>query len=93
VVLTTTDVIGFDARTGKQLWSTPHEGTVLADPVILRGLVVVPVGKGLLLLDRRTGKKVRYFTRGSGATATPAVLGKRVYLLSNAGELLAVDMK
>ncbi|MGA8893104.1 MAG: PQQ-binding-like beta-propeller repeat protein [Anaeromyxobacteraceae bacterium] len=93
VVVTTTDVIGFDARTGKQLWSTPHEGSVLADPAIIRGLVVVPVGKGLLLLDRRTGKKVRFFTRGSGATGTPAVLGKRVYLLSNAGELLAVDMR
>jgi len=93
VVVTTRDVLGFDARTGKDLWSIAHEGGPLADPVIARGLVLVPTGKGLLLLDRRSGKKVRFFTRGSGATGTPAILGKRVYLLSNAGELIAVDLQ
>ena len=93
VVVTTRDVLGFDARTGKDLWSIAHEGGPLADPVIARGLVLVPTGKGLLLLDRRSGKKVRFFTRGSGATASPAILGKRVYVLSNAGELIAVDLQ
>jgi len=87
------DVLGFDARTGKQIWSVAHEGSPLADPVIAKGLVIVPVGKGLLLLDRRSGRKVRFFTRGSGATGSPAILGKRVYLLSNAGELIAVDLQ
>ncbi|HET8732304.1 MAG TPA: PQQ-binding-like beta-propeller repeat protein [Anaeromyxobacteraceae bacterium] len=93
VVVTTKEVLGFDARTGKQLWSHVHEGSPLADPVVVKGLVLVPIGKGLLVLDRRTGKKLRFFTRGSGATGSPAVLGKRLYLLSNAGELIAVDLK
>ncbi len=93
VVVTTSDVLGFDARTGKQLWTTPLEGSPLADPVIVKGLILVPNGRGLLVLDRRSGKKLRFFTRGSGATASPAVQGKRVYLLSNAGELLAVDLR
>jgi outer membrane protein assembly factor BamB len=93
VVVTTSEVVAFDARTGKQLWATPHDGTPLAAPVVVKGLVVVPNGKGLLLLDRRTGRKVRFFTRGSGATGSPAVLGKRMYLLSNAGELIAVDLQ
>jgi outer membrane protein assembly factor BamB len=93
VVVTTKDVMGFDARSGKELWSTPHEGSPLADPVVTRGLVLVPIGKGLLVLDRKTGKKLRFFTRGSGATGTPALLGKRLYLLSNAGELIAVDLR
>jgi outer membrane protein assembly factor BamB len=93
VVVTTTEVVGFDARSGKQLWATPLDGMPLADPVIVKGLVLVPNGKGLLVLDRRTGKKVRFFTRGSGATGSPAVLGKRLYLLSNAGELIAVDLR
>ena len=78
---------------GSQLWTIAHEGAPLADPVIAKGLVIVPIGKGLLLLDRKTGRKVRFFTRGSGATGTPAILGKRVYLLSNAGELIAVDLR
>jgi len=93
VVVTTTEVVGFDARTGKQLWNTPHEGAPLADPVVAKGLVLVPIGRGLLILDRKTGRKVRFFTRGSGATGSPAVLGNRLYLLSNAGELIAVDLR
>jgi outer membrane protein assembly factor BamB len=94
VVVTTSTVVGLDARSGKQLWETPLEGgSPLADPVIVKGMILVPNGKGLLILDRRTGKKVRFFTRGSGATGSPAVLGKRLYLLSNAGELIAVDLR
>ncbi len=93
VVVSTTDVVGLDARNGKQLWSTPLEGTPLADPLFIQGLIVVPNGKGLLLLDRRNGKKLRFITRGTGATGTPAALGKRVYVLSNAGELVAVDIR
>ncbi len=93
VVVTTREVLGFDTRTGKQLWVTPHDGSPLADPLVTRGLVLVPIGKGLLLLDRRNGKKVRFFTRGSGATGSPAMLGRRLYVLSNAGELIAVDLK
>jgi len=93
VVVTTSDVVGFDARTGKQLWSTPLDGAPLANPVVVKGLILVPNGKGLLVLDRKSGKKLRFFTRGSGATGSPAVLGKRVYLLSNAAELIAVDIR
>ena len=93
VVVTTRDVLGFDARTGGQIWSFTHEGAPLANPVIARGLVLVPIGKGLLALDRRSGRKLRFFTRGSGATGTPALLGNRLYVLSNAGELVAVDLR
>jgi outer membrane protein assembly factor BamB len=93
VVVTTSDVLGFDARSGKQMWTTPHDGMPLADPVIAQGLVLVPTGKGLLVLDRKNGRKLRFFTRGSGATGSPALLGKRLYLLSNAGELIAVDLR
>lgn len=93
VVVTTRDVLGLDARTGTQVWSFTHEGAPLADPLIARGLVLVPIGKGLLVLDRKTGRKLRFFTRGSGATGTPALLGRRLYVLSNAGELVAVDLR
>lgn len=93
VVVTTTSVLGFDSRSGKQLWETPLGGMPLAEPLMVKGLVVVPNGAGLLLLDRRTGKRVRFFSRGSGATGTPAVLGKRIYVLSNAGELIAADLR
>ena len=93
VIVTTSAIVGLDARTGKQIWETPLDGTPLADPVLAKGLILVPNGKGLLVLDRKTGRKVRFFTRGSGATGSPAILGKRLYLLSNAAELIAVDLR
>ncbi len=93
VVVTTKDVVGFDARSGKEIWTLPHEGSPLAEPLVARGLVLVPIGKGLLVLDRKSGKKLRFFTRGSGATGSPALLGNRLYLLSNAGELIAIDLR
>ena len=83
MVVTTRDVLGFDARTGKQLWSIAHEGAPLADPVIARGLVLVPIGKGLLVLDRKSGQegpllhprlRARPAARpswGSGSTCSP----------------------
>lgn len=92
-LVTTTSVVSLGIRDGKQLWSAPLEGIPCADPFPVRGMVLVPNGKGLLILDRRNGKRLRIFTRGSGASATPTILGKRLYGLSNAGELVAVDLK
>ena len=80
-------------KSGRKLWSTRLEGTPHAEPLALKGLVVVANGKGLLALDRKTGRRLRLFDRGSGATATPVVFGKRLYGLSNTGELVAVDLK
>ncbi|HVP69348.1 MAG TPA: PQQ-binding-like beta-propeller repeat protein [Anaeromyxobacteraceae bacterium] len=91
-VVSTSSVLALDAHTGKQVWTAPLEGTPFADPFPLKGLVLVANGKGLLVLDRRNGKKLRVFTRGSGASAAPSVLGKRLYGLSNVGELVAVDL-
>jgi len=92
-VVSTTAVMALSARDGRERWTTPLEGTPFGEPVVVKGLVVVPNGRGLLVLDARTGKRLRLFTRGSGATGSPAVLGKRVYVLSNAGELTAAELR
>jgi outer membrane protein assembly factor BamB len=92
-VVTTTSVVSLDTRHGKQLWSVPLEGSPSAEPSVVKGMLLVPNGKGLLVLDRRNGKRIRLFTRGSGSSAAPTVLGKRLYALSNAGELVAVDLQ
>jgi outer membrane protein assembly factor BamB len=92
-VVSTTDVVALRAKDGTERWKTPLEGTPFGEPVIVKGLFAVPNVKGLLILDSRSGKKLRLLTRGSGATGAPAVLGNRVYVLSNAGELVAVDVK
>jgi len=92
-VVTTTNVLAFDAKSGRSIWSTPLDGAPHAEPLPLKNLLVVANGKGLLVLDRRSGKKLRLFSRGSGTTAAPSMLGKRLYALSNAGELVAVDIR
>jgi len=57
---------------------------------------IVGFGEGLvgrlLLIDARGARTLRNFTRGEGASSTPVVLNKRLYLLSNGGELVAVEL-
>jgi outer membrane protein assembly factor BamB len=92
-VVSSTTVVALSARDGRERWKAPLEGTPFGEPIVAKGMLVVPNGRGLLILDARTGKKLRLFTRGSGATGAPAMLGNRVYVLSNAGELTAADLK
>lgn len=92
-VVTTTEVVALDVASGKRLWSAALDGAPFGAPVVAQGFVMVPNGKGLLVLDRRSGKRLRLFTRGSGASGSPAILGKRVYVLSNQGELVAVELR
>jgi len=92
-VVTTTEVLSLSARDGSERWRAPLEGVPFGEPVVVKGMLAVPNGRGLLVLDGRTGRKVRLLTRGSGATGAPAIVGSRVYVLSNTGELFAADMK
>lgn len=92
-VVSATSVVALWARDGRERWKAPLEGTPLGEPIVAKGMLVVPNGRGLLLLDGRSGKKLRLFTRGSGATGAPAILGNRVYVLSNTGELTAADLR
>ncbi len=93
--VTVDKVLFMTGKDGKELWSLPLEGTPTGIPVALGrglGLLLVPNGQGLLLIDARGARTLRNFTRGHGASSSPAVADRRVYLLSNAGELVAVEL-
>jgi outer membrane protein assembly factor BamB len=95
VAITTEKVLAVIGKDGKELWNLPLQGTPGGIPVALGrglGLILVPNSYGLLLIDGRGGKTLRNFTHGQGATATPTVAGKRLYAVSNAGELVAVEL-
>jgi hypothetical protein len=95
VAVTNEKVLAMTGKDGKELWNLPLQGTPAGIPVALGrglGLILVPNGYGLLLIDGRGGRTLRNFTRGEGAAATPAVAGRRVYVLSNAGELVAAEL-
>lgn len=96
VAAVTADKVVFVAgKDGKERWTLPLEGTPSGVPAAAGpglGLLLVPNGHGLLLIDAGGGRMLRTFTRGQGTSASIAVLGKRVYLLSNAGELAALEL-
>ena len=65
----------------------------LAQPVRAGPWVLVPTGQaGLRFVEAASGRTLRTLDPGTGISGTPALLGSRVYALSNAGELLALDL-
>lgn len=86
-------VWSLDPVSGTVLWSTALGGEPAGRPVLHRGRVLVPNVNGLLWLDAESGRPLRVFNPGSGVSATPAVLGRHAYVLSNDGELFALDME
>ncbi|HEU4385782.1 MAG TPA: PQQ-binding-like beta-propeller repeat protein [Anaeromyxobacteraceae bacterium] len=94
-VVTVDQVLFMTGQDGKELWRLPLQGMPTGLPVALGrglGLLLVPNGHGLLLIDARGGRILRNFNRGEGASSSPVVADRRVYVLSNAGELVAVEL-
>lgn len=85
-------VLALQGKDGKELWRAPLAGTPAGAPVMGGGLLLVPNTKGVLFLDARDGRALRTFTRGKGNTAPLALAGRRFYVLSNGGELLAGEL-
>jgi outer membrane protein assembly factor BamB len=92
VAVTTTQVIGVAPQDGTVRWTLPLGGVPSGDPVVASGIAVVPNTKGLLWIDAASGRLVRVFNPGTGISATPAWNGRRVYVLSNGGDLFALDL-
>jgi outer membrane protein assembly factor BamB len=92
VAVTTTQVVALSPRDGRVRWTTPLGGQPAGDPIFVAGRIAVPRTTSLLWLDAASGRTLRHFDPGTGVSATPAALGRRVYVLTNGGDLLALDM-
>jgi len=92
VAVTTTQILGISPGDGKARWTIPLEGDATADPVIVGSRAAVPNGKALVWVDTASGRVLRRFNPGTGVSASPAVNGRRVYVISNAGALIALDL-
>ncbi len=90
--VSTTQVLGISPQDGKLRWSLPLGGVPWGDPVLAGGLALVPNTKALLWIDPVGGRVVRSFDPGTGVSAAPARVGHRVYVLSNVGDLIALDL-
>jgi outer membrane protein assembly factor BamB len=94
VAVTVTQVLGIGAQDGKVRWTVPLGGDPAGAPVMVAASGVraaVPNGRGLLYIDVVAGRLLRTFDPGTGVSAPPAILGKRAYVLSNGGDLIALD--
>jgi outer membrane protein assembly factor BamB len=79
-------------RDGATRWTLSLDGVPVGEPVVQGGRAAVPNSKGLLLIEASTGRLLRVFNPGTGVSATPAWQGRRLYVLSNAGDLVALDL-
>ncbi len=93
VAVTATSVQAFSIADGAAVWSSPLRGSPQGTPVAAGKWILVPSGdQGLRWLEAATGRTLRVFDPGSGVSGSPAVLGARVYVLSNGGDLYALDL-
>jgi outer membrane protein assembly factor BamB len=86
-------VAAFSPGDGTQLWEL---GLGERTPGLLRvagGILMVPTTDSLLFLDDHSGARLgAAFSPGRGVDAAPALSGREVYVLSNAGWLYALGL-
>jgi hypothetical protein len=90
--VTTTRILGIGTRDGKTRWNIALEGEAAGDPVVIGPRVAVPNTKSLLWVDPASGRVLRRFDPGTGVSAPATANGRRAYVLSNAGDLIALDL-
>jgi outer membrane protein assembly factor BamB len=93
LAVTATSVDAFSLANGAVLWTAPLRGSPQGTPIVVGKWLLVPSGdQGLRWLEATTGRTLRVFDPGSGVSGSPAALGGRVYVLSNGGDLYALDV-
>lgn len=93
VAVTTTSVQALSAADGSAVWTVPLGGAPEGTPVAAGKWLLVPAGEeGLRWLETASGRTLRVFDPGSGVSGPPAIAGRRVYVLSDGGDLFALDL-
>ncbi len=86
-------IAAFAPSDGKLLWEKGLGDRSPESPRVAGELLAVPTTAELLLLDQRTGTQLGGgFSPGRGVDAPPAVAGRELYVLSNAGWLYALGL-
>src|SRR5512137_102179 len=88
------EVVSLSAQTGALNWKSPLQGAAAGSLRVAGPWLLVPAHDGgLRFYEAASGRLLRVLDPGSGISATPGILGRRVYVLSNAGNLLAIDLR
>lgn len=86
-------LVGLDARDGAVRWERNLDAGAPGRMARVGARVALPTAKGLFLIEPLGGKVADRLDPGSGVSAPPAVAGRRAYLLSNAGALVAAQVE
>jgi outer membrane protein assembly factor BamB len=90
VALAGEGVARVDSLDGTPVWIRRYPAGTQRDPIVQRGLIVVPDDiHGLLLFEALTGQLLQGAWAGAGVAGRPAVLDGRVAVLDNSGEFLS----
>lgn len=92
IAVTATEVLGIETREGKVRWTIPLEGEVVGEPVLVGARIALPNARSIVWLDPSSGRVLRRFDPGTGVSAPVGSFGRRVYVLSNEGNLVALDL-
>lgn len=93
VVVTTANVHALAPEDGAVVWTAPLRGAPRGAPIVAGPWILVPAGAGgLRWIEAASGRTLRVFDPGTGVSGSPALAGSRVYVLSNGGDLLALDL-
>jgi outer membrane protein assembly factor BamB len=93
VAVTSTSVHGLSPVDGSVVWTTPLGGSPGGAPALAGKWLLVPAGAGgLRWIEASTGRLLRSFEPGTGILGSPAVASGRVYVLTNGGDLFALDL-
>jgi outer membrane protein assembly factor BamB len=94
IAVTGTSVLSLSPLDGKVLWTVPLSGTPAGEPRVHGRWLLVPAGEGgLRFLELAAGRTIRVLDPGSGVSSTPGIGPGQLYVLSNAGRLLALDLR
>lgn len=94
VAVTANAVYGISRADGTAAWSTPLQGAPGGDPALAGRWLAVPASQGgLRWLEAASGRTLRVFDPGTGVSGTPAVSGSRIYVVTNGGDLFALDVR
>jgi outer membrane protein assembly factor BamB len=94
LAVTGTEVLSLNARDGRPNWKSPLQGAPSGALRLAGRWLLVPAEEGgLRFYEAASGRLLRVLDPGSGVSSTPGIRGRRAYVLSNAGTLLALDLE
>lgn len=94
VAVTTSKVLCLSPVDGRVLWSVALDGAPGAAPRVAGRWLLVPASEGgLRFLELASGRTVRVLNPGTGVGAAVGLGGRRAYVLSNGGLLVALDLR